>query len=79
MAVSAKAEACHAGNGRQRRMSTLRPFAHSVLVESGDSIAALHMGLDWIGVDGIGGEWMGLEWSGGERRGADEHGSAGTF
>jgi hypothetical protein len=56
MAVSAKAEACHAGRGRQRRMSTLCRFTHSVLGESGDCIAALHMG-----VEGIGWEPPGME------------------
>jgi hypothetical protein len=29
------------GNGRQLSLATSKPFTHSVLVESGDSIAAL--------------------------------------
>jgi hypothetical protein len=76
-----------AGYGRQREGGSVSrrqgspvgdehalPVTHSVLAESGDSIAALHMGLDesrweWMGVDGIGWEWMGLDGSGWERLG----------
>jgi hypothetical protein len=37
------------GNGRQLRMTPSNPFTHSVLVESGDSIAALQNGLLVLG------------------------------
>jgi hypothetical protein len=39
------------GNGRQLSLGTSKPFTHSVLVESGDSIAALQNGWLLLGMD----------------------------